>query len=154
MGGVKQSGVTTALPPVRPSVCHRLRTGTHSSHRKVRASSVQLLHSPSIRSSIFPPIHPSLPSPTGGPKGRRHSSWASSYLLPPLHFLFLYPPRKAPSPFNHLLPVFSHRGAAGRTLQRPTFSLTFFFFSQSLSKSDTTLLLPILFLPLILLGSH
>lgn len=53
-----QSGVTTARlePPL--SVCPRLRTGTHSSDRKVRPNSVQLLHYPSIHSSIFPPIHP------------------------------------------------------------------------------------------------
>lgn len=53
-----QSGVTTdhSEPPL--SVCPRLRTGTHSSNRKVRPNSVQLLRYPSIHSSIFPPIHP------------------------------------------------------------------------------------------------
>lgn len=48
-----QSGVTTSHPDPSLSVCPRLRTGTHSSDRKVRPNSVQLLHYPSIHSSIF-----------------------------------------------------------------------------------------------------
>ncbi|KAK2905917.1 hypothetical protein Q8A73_009860 [Channa argus] len=58
MGGVMQSGVTTTQPKPSFSVCLRLRTGPHSSDRKVRPNSVQLLHYPSIHLSIFPPIHP------------------------------------------------------------------------------------------------
>lgn len=36
----------------------RLRTGKHSSNRKVRPNSVQLLHYASIHPSTFPRIHP------------------------------------------------------------------------------------------------
>lgn len=59
MGGVMQSGVTTAEPEPPLSVCHRLRTGTHSSDRKVRPSSVQLLHYLSIHPLIHLSTYPS-----------------------------------------------------------------------------------------------
>lgn len=104
MGGVKQSGVTTARLPGRPSVCPRLRTGTHSSHRKVRPTSAQPLHSPSIRSSIFPPIRPltglhppCLPS-LGGRGGAvvGGTAPASSYLPPPTSCFSLSPPARHP----------------------------------------------------------
>lgn len=56
MGGVMQSGVSTAQQTPPLPVCPRLCTGTHSSDRKVRTNSVQLLHYPSIHSC--PSFHP------------------------------------------------------------------------------------------------
>lgn len=67
MGGVMQSGVTSAQHRLLPSVWHRLRTGTHSSNRKVRPNFVSihsLLHlSPLHSSSSLVFIYHSPPSP-------------------------------------------------------------------------------------------
>lgn len=149
MGGVKQSGVTTARLPGRQSVCPRLRTGTHSSHRKVRPTSVQPLHSPSIRSSIFPPIRPftglhppCLPSlREGAVVGGTEP--ASSYLPPPTSCFSLSPPARHPHylttsslfPLSAVLSVaeterlvafdFVHKTVAARSSFPPFFPPTF-----------------------------